>query len=200
VSSDNNTADSSGESTYDRKQDTRTKEQKKKGTTYEAFKDGKSLGVDEGVKKSVEDYKQSKFNEGKDPNIKIYGFKIDPLNKMFKKGSEVTRNFYTDRVLKGKDLEKFRSLNMTQQEKQYKGYLDSRLSGETDAYGNVNPNYGKDNSSTVIKTEMQVDEESKAETEKPKTTEEEEAAYKKRKGLVGSRSLFSTGGQRGFFN
>jgi hypothetical protein len=196
VSSDNNTGDSSGESTYDRKQQAG----KKKGTTYEAFKDGKSLGVDKEVKKSVEDYKQSKFNEGKDPGIKGPTGKV--LNSFFKKGSGVTRTFYTDKVLTGKDLEKFRSLNTTQQEAQYKGYLDSRMSGQTDAYGNVNPNYGKDNSSTVIKTEMQVDEESKAETEKPKpkTTEEEEAAYKKRKGLVGSRSLFSTGGQRGFFN
>lgn len=196
MSSDNNTGDSSGESTYDRKQQAG----KKKGTTYEAFKDGKSLGVDKEVKKSVEDYKQSKFNEGKDPGIKGPTGKV--LNSFFKKGSGVTRTFYTDKVLTGKDLEKFRSLNTTQQEAQYKGYLDSRMSGQTDAYGNVNPNYGKDNSSTVIKTEMQVDEESKAETEKPKpkTTEEEEAAYKKRKGLVGSRSLFSTGGQRGFFN
>ena len=196
MSSDNNTGDSSGESTYDRKQQAG----KKKGTTYEAFKDGKSLGVDKEVKKSVEDYKQSKFNEGKDPGIKGPTGKV--LNSFFKKGSGVTRTFYTDKVLTGKDLEKFRSLNTTQQEAQYKGYLDSRMSGQTDAYGNVNPNYGKDNSSTVIKTEMQVDEESKAETEKPKpkTTEEEEAAYKKRKGLVGSRSLSSTGGQRGFFN
>ena len=196
MSSDNNTGDSSGESTYDRKQQAG----KKKGTKYEAFKDGKSLGVDKEVKKSVEDYKQSKFNEGKDPGIKGPTGKV--LNSFFKKGSGVTRTFYTDKVLTGKDLEKFRSLNTTQQEAQYKGYLDSRMSGQTDAYGNVNPNYGKDNSSTVIKTEMQVDEESKAETEKPKpkTTEEEEAAYKKRKGLVGSRSLFSTGGQRGFFN
>ena len=78
--------------------------------------------------------------------------------------------------------------------------MNDRLSGKSDAYGNVNPNYGKDNSSPTIKTEMQVEQESKTEMEKPKTTEEEEAAYKKRKGLVGSRSLFSTGGQRGFFN
>ena len=194
MSSDNSTGDSSGQSTYDRKQQAGVKT----GSTYEAFKDGKSLGVDEGVKKSVEDYKQSKFKEGKDPGIKGPAGKV--LNSFFKKGSGATRTYYVDKVLKEKDLEKFRSLNTTEQEKQYKGYLDRRMSGETDAMGNVNPNFGRNNSSPIIKTEMQIDEESKAETEKPKTTEEEEAAYKKKKGLVGSRSLFSTGGQRGFFN
>tara|TARA_R110000803_G_C11813841_1_gene301046 strand:+ start:300 stop:524 length:225 start_codon:yes stop_codon:yes gene_type:complete len=74
------------------------------------------------------------------------------------------------------------------------------MSGETDAMGNVNPNFGKDKS-TSVKTEKQVDEESQEEMEnETTTTPEDEEAYKKRKGLKGSRSLFSTGGQRGFFN
>jgi hypothetical protein len=196
MSNDTSTSQNDGESTYDRKQQAG----KKKGTTYEAFKDGKSLGIDYEVKDSVENYKESKFNEGVDPNIKIYGFKIDPVNKLFKKGSEVTRKYYTGKVLKGKDLEKFRSLSMTEQEKQYKGYLDRRMSGETDAMGNVNPNFGRDGNNSV-KTEKQVDQESKEEMKnETTTTPEDEEAYKKRKGLKGSRSLFSTGGQRGFFN
>ena len=199
MSNDNSSSNSNndGQSTYDRKQDTRTKEQKKKGTTYEAFKDGKSLGVDKEVKKSVEDYKESKFKEGKDPNLKGTG-KV--LNSFFKKGSGVTRTYYAEKVLKGKELEKFRSLNTTEQEKQYKGYLDRRMSGETDAMGNVNPNFGRDGNNSV-KTEKQVDQESEKEMEnETTTTPEDEEAYKKRKGLKGSRSLFSTGGQRGFFN
>jgi len=197
MSSDNDTgtSDSSGQSTYDRKQQAG----RKKGSTFESFKDGKSQGIDYGVKNSVEDYKQEKFKEGKDPNLKGT---LSVLNSFFKKGSKSTRTYYTEKVLKGKNLEKFRSLNTTEQEKQYKGYLDRRLSGETDAMGNVNPNFGRDGNDSV-RTVKQVEEESKKEMENetPKTTtEEEEAAYKKRKGLVGSRSLFSTGGQRGFFN
>lgn len=188
---DTGTSDSSGQSTYDRKQDTRTKEQKKKGSTFESFKDGKSQGIDYGVKDSVENYKESQFKKNNQDN------KI----KIFNKSNEVNRKFYADKVLTGKNKEKFRSLNPTQQEAQYKSYMNKRLSGETDAYQNVNPNFGRDGNNSV-KTVTQVEKESKDEMEKetPKTTEEEEAAYKKRKGLVGSRSLFSTGGQRGFFN
>ena len=197
MSADKDTGTNDGESTYDRKQQAG----KKKGSTYESFKDGKSQGIDYGVKDSVEDYKQEKFNKGEKHNLSIFDIKLDPLNKFFDKGSKRTRAYYTDRVLKGENLKKFRSLNTTEQEKQYQGYLDRRLSGETDAMGNVNPNFGKDRTDSV-RTIKQVEEESKNEMKKetPKTTEEEEAAYKKRKGLVGSRSLFSTGGQRGFFN
>ena len=186
---DTSTSDSSSQSTYDRKQDTRTKEQKKKGSTFESFKDGKSQGIDYGVKNSVENNKTFKKNNS-DNKIKI-----------FNKGNEVNRTFYADKVLTGRNKEKFNSLNLTQQEAQYKSYMSKRLSGETDAYQNVNPNFGRDGNNSV-KTETQVEKESKEEMKKetPKTTEEEEAAYKKRKGLVGSRSLFSTGGQRGFFN
>ena len=199
MSNDTSTSNSNndGQSTYDRKQDIRTQEQKKKGSTYEAFRDGKSLGIDYQVKDSVENYKESKFKEGKNPNIKG---SLSVLNSFFKKGSGVTRTYYAEKVLKGKDLEKFRSLNTTKQEAQYKEYLDRRLSGETDAMGNVNPNFGKDKS-TSVKTEEQVDRESEEEMEnETTTTPEDEEAYKKRKGLKGSRSLFSTGGQRGFFN
>ena len=148
---------------------------------------------------SYMDSKNEKFSEGKKHNLSIFGIKLDPLNKLFDKGSKSTRAYYTDRVLKGTAKEKFSMLSSKDKEKQYKGYLDRRMSGETDAMGNVNINYGRDGNDSV-KTVKQVEEESKKEMETPKTTEEEEAAYKKRKGLVGSRSLFSTGGQRGFFN
>ena len=196
MSNDTSSSNSSNDSnsTYYQKQ----MAGKKTGTTYESFKDGKSQGIDYGVKDSVENYKESKFKEGKDPGIKGPTGKV--LNSFFKKGSGVTRTYYAEKVLKGKDLEKFRSLNTTEQEKQYKGYLDRRMSGETDAMGNVNPNFGRDGNNSV-KTEKQVDKESEEEIKnETTTTPEDEEAYKKRKGLKGSRSLFSTGGQRGFFN
>ena len=192
MSNDTSTSQNDSDSTYYQKQ----MAGKKTGTTYESFKDGKSQGIDYEVKNSVENYKESKFKEGKDPGIKGPTGKV--LNSFFKKGSGVTRTYYAEKVLKGKDLEKFRSLNTTEQEKQYKGYLDRRMSGETDAMGNVNPNFGRDGNNSV-KTEKQVDKESEEEMETT-TTPEDEEAYKKRKGLKGSRSLFSTGGQRGFFN
>ena len=196
MSNDTSSSNSSNDSnsTYYQKQ----MAGKKTGSTYETFIDGKSQGIDYEVKNSVENYKESKFKEGKDPGIKGPTGKV--LNSFFKKGSGVTRTYYAEKVLKGKDLEKFRSLNTTEQEKQYKGYLDRRMSGETDAMGNVNPNFGRDGNNSV-KTEKQVDKESEEEIKnETTTTPEDEEAYKKRKGLKGSRSLFSTGGQRGFFN
>ena len=195
MSNDTSSSNSSNDSnsTYYQKQ----MAGKKTGTTYESFKDGKSQGIDYEVKDSVENYKESKFKEGKDPNLKG---SLSVLNSFFKKGSGVTRTYYAEKVLKGKELEKFRSLNTTEQEKQYKGYLDRRMSGETDAMGNVNPNFGRDGNNSV-KTEKQVDQESEKEMKnETTTTPEDEEAYKKKKGLKGSRSLFSTGGQRGFFN
>ena len=72
------------------------------------------------------------FNKGKKGNAKGTLAIINPL---LTKGSEVTRNFYTTRVLKDKDLENFKSKSVTEQEAQYKSYLDGRLSGKTDAMG-----------------------------------------------------------------
>ena len=72
------------------------------------------------------------FNKGKKGNAKGTLAIINPL---LTKSSEVTRNFYTTRVLKGKDLENFKSKSVTEQEAQYKSYLDGRLSGKTDAMG-----------------------------------------------------------------
>ena len=160
----------------------------------------KNINVQNYSDKKTDSYMESKnetFKDGKKTNTKS---KL--VNKFFDKGSKVTRTYYTDKVLKGTAKEKFSMLSDKDKEKQYASYLEGRTSGRTDAMGRVNVNYNKDNydNSKFQKTMTQVDAESKAETETPKTTEEEEAAYKKRKGLVGSRSLFSTGGQRGFFN
>jgi len=159
----------------------------------------KGIDVQNYSDKKTDSYMESKNETFKDGKTNT---KSKLVNKFFNKRSKITRTFYTDKVLKGTSKEKFSMLSDKDKEKQYASYLEGRTSGRTDAMGRVNVNYNKDNydNSKFQKTMTQVDAESKAETETPKTTEEEEAAYKKRKGLVGSRSLFSTGGQRGFFN
>ena len=63
------------------------------------------------------------------------------LSKPLQAGSKVTRDFYTDKVLgsknfKGQTKTEFLSMSATDQEKQYKSYIDNRTSGRTDAYGN----------------------------------------------------------------
>jgi len=71
---------------------------------------------------------------------------------IFQAGSRKTRTYFLDEVLTSKKAKKnigytqdeFKKLSTTKQEEVYKGYLDKRMSGQTDAFGNVNPNYGKD--------------------------------------------------------
>ena len=63
------------------------------------------------------------------------------LSKPLQAGSKVTRDFYTNKVLgsknfKGQTKTEFLSMSATDQEKQYKEYIDNRTSGRTDAYGN----------------------------------------------------------------
>jgi len=70
----------------------------------------------------------------------------------FKKGSVATRTMFVDDVLTSKKAktnigytqEEFKNLSSTKQEEVYKGYLDSRMSGATDAYGNVSAGYSRE--------------------------------------------------------
>ena len=74
------------------------------------------------------------------------------LKEGFKKGSVATRTMFYDDVLTSKRAktnigytqEEFRNLSSTKQEEVYKGYLDNRMSGATDAYGNVSAGYSRE--------------------------------------------------------
>ena len=64
------------------------------------------------------------------------------LSKPLQAGSKVTRDFFTDKVLGSKNYKnvsktEFLSYNSKKQEMMYKSYLDKRMSGQTDAYGNT---------------------------------------------------------------
>ena len=156
--------------------------------------------------------KEKEFiNSGK---VKSPFFTLKPLEGLLKKGSIKTRTFFTNSVLskkgvtyKGNKYSKteFQDLSVDKQNEIYGGYLEGRMSGQTDAYGNVNPNFGKDNDPPKRLTEKQIETESAAETKAEteadtKTEEEKEEDYKKVKGLKGSRSLFGNAGGRGYFD
>jgi len=74
------------------------------------------------------------------------------LKEGFKKGSVATRTMFYDDVLTSKRAktnigytqEEFKNLSRTKQEEVYKGYLDNRMSGATDAYGNVSAGYSRE--------------------------------------------------------
>ncbi|UWJ03990.1 hypothetical protein Skadi11_9 [Pelagibacter phage Skadi-11 EXVC111P] len=131
------------------------------------------------------------------------------LSKPLQAGSKVTRDFYTDKVLgsknfKGQSKTDFLTMSAADQEKQYKSYIDNRTSGKTDAYGNVNQGYGKDNDGniqtqkvvggkTILVKEPTVEETKKTETEK----KEYDARQTKKKGrtknvLTSSKGVMKT--------
>lgn len=134
-----------------------------------------------------------------------------PFEGAFKKGSIKTRTFFSNKVLSKKGVTykgtkysktQFQNLSVSKQNEIYAGYMEGRLSGQTDAYGNVNPNFGKDNNQPKRKTEQQIETESEEEENKTdqKTEEEKEEDYKKVKGLKGARSMFGNAGGRGYFD
>ena len=70
----------------------------------------------------------------------------------FEKGSIKTRTYFLDDVLTSKKAKKnigytqdeFKKLSSTKQEEVYKSYLDNRMSGATDAFGNVSAGYSRE--------------------------------------------------------
>ena len=78
-------------------------------------------------------------------NIPITGIATLGLNALkgpFQKGMTYNRNFFLENVLpSGKMLttEQFSNLSPSQQESLYSDYMQARLSGQTDAYGNPLP-------------------------------------------------------------
>jgi hypothetical protein len=76
------------------------------------------------------------------------------LSKPLQAGSKVTRDFFTDKVLGSKNFknvskQEFLSYDKNKQEMMYGSYIGNRQSGKTDAYGNINPGYGRDNDGNV---------------------------------------------------
>ena len=146
------------------------------------------------------DAKLDMFNKGKKGNAKGT---LALLNPVFEKGSEVTRNFYTTRVLKGKDLENFKSKSVTEQEAQYKSYLDGRLSGKTDAMGRKIISTGNDNQvvqAPLKATTMPVKGPTEAEVDQSSatdTTAVDDIYTRKRKTKARGRSMMTLTGPRG---
>ena len=127
------------------------------------------------------------------------------LSGPLKAGSKKTRGFFYDDVLSSKKAKKnigytqdeFEKLSSTKQEEVFKSYMDKRTSGATDAFGNVNPNYGKDDGVSkqpaqppepiIVKkniggTEVQTTDVKLAEEKKKKEEAEYDARRTKRRG------------------
>ena len=225
MSNDGNKGNSGdGETTYDRKQQAGVK----KGSTFQTYRDGKAIGVDTELKNKIENQKLDKFYDaGKVKEIKtgslavniIGNTLLDPLNK----GSRKTREYFAGEVLGSSKAKKnigytqaeFKNLSSAKQNEVYGNYLDNRMSGKTDAYGNPTGGWrkenvdgkevwmgGNENDNKVEKSTFQLEQENAAADAKKDQANEEQADYSKKKRLSvkSSRSLFANEGGRGFFN
>ena len=215
----NSGSSSGGESTYDRKQQAGVK----KGSTFQTYKGGKAVGVDYALKDKIESQKLEKFHKaGQIDEVKTGSLAINLIGNATlgwtNAGSVKTREYFTNKVLSSTKAKKnigytqseFKNLTSAKQEEVYDSYMSNRMSGKTDAYGNTHPNYTKEKDGTfrktgggdnqTRKTEAQIlQENTEAETKKDDVAISEDE-YKKRRGLIGSRSMFARSGGRGFFD
>jgi len=147
-------------------------------------------------------------------------------------GSKKTREFFTDKVLTSKGItykgthygkQSFNQLSAEEKEEIYGGYMDDRMSGKTDAYGNPMGGWrkenikhknkdgtyttrevwmgGNDNDNRQQKSETQIIQENVDASKKDQAADEQaDYSKKKRLSVTSSRSLFANEGKRGFFN
>lgn len=162
---------------------------------------------------------------------------LQVMKAPFQAGSIKTRTFFDEKVLASSKAKKnigytqteFRKLSLTEQNKVYDNYMKGRMSGQTDAYGNLQQGYrqetinvkkadGTMTTKTVImggndkggqstgKTTQQIEAENvaaqkAAQAEADQAAAEQADAYKKKRlSITSSRSLFARPGGRGFFN
>ena len=69
---------------------------------------------------------------------------LNAAQKLRQKSFEKNRKFYQEKVLKSKNKSGY-----VDTLESYESYMKNRLSGKTDAYGNVNPGYGVDKDNNI---------------------------------------------------
>ena len=158
--------------------------------------------------KKIKDVKKQAFIESGADEIDRKAKNIHPvlgaMSGPFQTGSIKTRTYFDEKVLTGKRTkqnigytqEEFRNLSLTEQNKVYDKYMDDRMSGKTDAYGNPTGGWrketirhkkadgtyvdkevwmgGNDNDNKVRKSNFQLEQENKA-AEEAKAKAESEA-------------------------
>jgi hypothetical protein len=136
------------------------------------------------------------------------------LDKPLQKGAQYTGKFFTEKVLTSKRAKKnigytkeeFDKLSVEKQNEVYSGYMENRMAGKTDAYGNQITTGGDGGGQRQTKTQAQIEAENvaiqkAAQAEKDQAAAEQADAYKKKRlSITSSRSLFARPGGRGFFN
>lgn len=164
--------------------------------------------------KKIKDVKKKAFIESGADKIDRMGGppSLQVMKGPFQAGSIKTRTFFDEKVLASSKAKKnigytkteFEALSLTEQNKVYDKYMQSRLSGQTDAYGNRLMT-GDEDRGGQKRTEAQLEAENvaaqkAAQAEADQAAAEQADAYKKKRlSITSSRSLFARPGGRGFF-
>jgi len=162
---------------------------------------------------------------------------LQAMKGPFQAGSIKTRTFFNEKVLAssrakqniGYTKTEFEALSLTEQNRAYDKYMQGRMSGQIDAYGNLQQGYRRETikvkkadgtmttkqvilggndkgGQTKTKTTQQIEAENvaqqkAAQAEADQAAAEQADAYKKKRlSITSSRSLFGRAGGRGFYN
>ena len=200
-----------------------------KGSNNDTYQTSREIGLTtQNIKnqkardKAIQEAKQQAFQDQRAYNVRRATGKGPPsvqvatniLNKPLQKGAQYTGNFFTTKVLTsskakkniGYTKEEFDKLSVEKQNEVYSGYMENRMAGKTDAYGNQISTGGDRGGQTQTKTQAQIEAENvaaqkAAQAEADQAAAEQADAYKKKRlSITSSRSLFAKSGGRGFFN
>ena len=132
-------------SSYNREK-ARTNREKARTTQYSSqpktkstFKTSKTSFNDGVGKSNLDNYQVKKV-----PGINPVSLILNAGQTLRQKSFEKNRKFFREKVLKSKNRSGYKDTLDS-----YSSYMKSRLSGKTDAYGNVNPGYGRDRDNNV---------------------------------------------------
>jgi hypothetical protein len=144
-------------------------------TTTSTFKQSKNKVELATGKSQLDNYKVKEVPAGV-PGSLI----LNAAQKARQKSFEINRKFYQEKVLKSKNRGGY-----VDTLESYSSYMENRLSGKTDAYGNVNPGYGRDRDNNIQTQKVTAGGQTiltKAKTvEETKVAEKKEEEYDKRK-------------------
>jgi hypothetical protein len=200
-----------------------------KGSNNDTYQTSREIGLTtQNIKnqkardKAIQEAKQQAFQDQRAYNVRRATGKGPPsvqvatniLNKPLQKGAQYTGNFFTTKVLTsskakkniGYTKEEFDKLSVEKQNEVYSGYMENRMAGKTDAYGNQISTGGDRGGQTQTKTQAQIEAENvaaqkAAQAEADQASAEQADAYKKKRlSITSSRSLFAKSGGSGFFN
>jgi len=108
-------------------------------TTTSTFKQSKNKVELATGKSQLDNYQVKKVPAGVPGS-----FILNAAQKARQKSFEINRKFYQEKVLKSKNKSGY-----VDTLESYESYMKNRLSGKTDAYGNVNPGYGMDKGNNI---------------------------------------------------